>query len=102
MGHQIIKQPNGNYAVWSTIVTDFVVIDATPEEIIQIWIEDESEKIREQVMKTVGKLERGEKPYYQFTMDWKEALKTRDEFHGKKDREFDDQGKIRKTKSGKS
>lgn len=39
MGHQIIKQPDGRYLVWSTIVDDIVVYDADREEIIEWFVE---------------------------------------------------------------
>lgn len=33
MTHRIVKQPNGNYAVWSTVVDDFIFIDGDAEEV---------------------------------------------------------------------
>lgn len=62
MGHQIIKQPNGKFAVWSSGVDDFILIDATPEEIVQDYVEKESERIRKEVADIVTALERGGKP----------------------------------------
>jgi len=35
MGQQIIKKDDGKYAIWSTIVDDFLVDYATKEEIIE-------------------------------------------------------------------
>ncbi len=35
MSHQIIKQPNGLFCVFSTILNDFVLRDATPEKIFE-------------------------------------------------------------------
>lgn len=35
MGHRIIKQPNGKYAVFSTAENNFILTNVTVEEIIQ-------------------------------------------------------------------
>lgn len=40
MGWGVYKQPDGKYAVWSSIVTDFVYYDATREEIRDLWKEE--------------------------------------------------------------
>jgi hypothetical protein len=68
MGQQIIKQPNGKYAVWSSVV------DATVGDIINDRIEESNNKIREDVNRIVKALGRGEKPYHQFTMTFDEAV----------------------------
>jgi hypothetical protein len=34
MPHALIKQPNGKYGVWSTIVSSFVLLDVTLDEAI--------------------------------------------------------------------
>lgn len=36
----IVKQPNGLYAIWSTIVDDFIIYDATAEDAIWESLED--------------------------------------------------------------
>lgn len=59
MGRQIIKQPDGKFCVWSTIVDDFIIVDATPEEIIEIYIEEKSEEIKENVYEVVNLLNQG-------------------------------------------
>lgn len=74
MGQQIIKQPNGLYAVWSTVSDSFIMWDCAPEDIIQDRIEEETQRIREGVLKTCAELAAGKKPYYQFTMSFNEAV----------------------------
>ena len=74
MGQQIIRQPNGLYAVWSTVVDDFVLVNATPAEIIFDRVREATLRISDEVEKTVSQLEAGEKPYFQFTMSWEGAL----------------------------
>lgn len=74
MARQIIKQPSGLYAVWSTNCDDFLMTDATPEEIIDQWTNECRIENRAKVIGTVAKLERGEKPYCQFTLSWEQAV----------------------------
>lgn len=82
MGRQIIKQPDGRYAVWSSVVDSFVMIDASPEEIIDDMLADEKDRIQKQVAEVIAKLAAGKKPYHQFTMTWAEAMATHAEIHG--------------------
>jgi len=74
MGRQIIKQPDGKYCVFSSVVEDFIYWDATPEEIIEMEVAEARETIAQRVTAIIEKLKEGRKPYYQFTMDLKEAL----------------------------
>lgn len=83
MGRQIIKQPNDKYAVWSSIVDDFIIIDATPNEIIKCHIEEAKETIKEQVLSEIEKLRKKEKPNYQFTLSFNDAIELIKENHGK-------------------
>lgn len=34
MGRAVFKQEDGRYAIWSTIVDDYIVVDATRDEIV--------------------------------------------------------------------
>jgi len=38
MGRQVVKQPNGLYAVWSSIIDDFIFEEATEKELRQWWL----------------------------------------------------------------
>ncbi len=81
MSQQIILQPNGRYAVWSTIVGDFVLVDATPADMVDFWTENERQRITRRVNEIISALARGEKPYCQFTMTWQEARERRRDIH---------------------
>ena len=74
MGSQIVKQPNGKYAIWSSIVDDFILVNATPEEIIEDWSDDERKRITNRVQHIVAELEIGKQPYYQFTKTFGECV----------------------------
>ena len=82
MGQQIIKQPDGKYAVWSSNVDYFVFVNASPADIIEYFVEKQREDITATVTKNVAALENGEKPYHQFTMTWDEAIETIRHVHG--------------------
>jgi hypothetical protein len=86
MGRQIVKQPNGKYAVWTTISDGFISVNDTKEELIRDLIEEEIENIKKRIPQDVNRvisaLESNEKPYYQFTKSWEECLKTIREVHG--------------------
>ena len=82
MGQQIILQPNGKFAVWSSVVDDFVLYDAMPAEILDMWVAIYRRDMERTIARTVIQLRAGEKPYYQFTKTWDEALARRRRVHG--------------------
>ena len=85
MSRQIVKQPNGKYLVYSIICDNVILYDATPEEIIECFVDEEKEKIQSSINSIVEKLEKGEKPYYQFTMSFQEVIDSIKLIHGKKE-----------------
>ncbi len=83
MGHQIIRQPNGKYAIWSTVVDNFIVYDATVEEIIAEEQVEMHERIAKSVRDTSARLERGEQQYGDRT--FAERIETIRALHGDND-----------------
>lgn len=83
MGHQIIKQPDGLYAVWSTIIDDFILRDANTETLIEFMTREAITKLVDDVWRVIHALEKGGKPYYQFTKTWETACQRRADVHGK-------------------
>lgn len=75
MPSQIIKQPDGKYAIFSTVVDDFEVTDCTPKELIGYMAKRAARRAREETKETINQIERGEKPYYEYTISWKQAFK---------------------------
>ena len=69
MGHQIVKQPDGKLAIFSDSVNDWIVWDATAEEVVEYYAERAAESARESARRTVGHVMADEprKSYYQFT-----------------------------------
>lgn len=83
MGHQIIKQPNGLFAVFSTIVDNFLVYNKTKEQLKKFYLRMERARINKEIDEIVEKIEKGVSPYYQFSMTFEQAVEEIQENHGK-------------------
>ena len=81
MSRMIIKKDNGLYAIWSSIVDDFIYEDITKEEYIKIRINEERERVTRDLIELFNQIDAGENPYYQFGMTYDEALKRKKEIH---------------------
>lgn len=79
MGRQIIKKKNGLYAVWSTIVDDFIMDDMTDEQVVSIFVEEAKEQMTINVKTIISDLNENKNPYYQFAMTYEEACKYKKE-----------------------
>lgn len=83
MGKQIVKQPNGKYAIWSSVVDDFVCIDCeNAKEIIEDFMEEQQRQVTNTVERIVKALNNGGKPYYQFTKTFDECVEIIKKLHG--------------------
>jgi hypothetical protein len=82
LGRQILKQPDGKLAVFSTVSGAIIIYDASEADIITYFLERDVRDSIAATMKIIDELEAGEKPYYQFTMTWEQALKEHEERHG--------------------
>ena len=87
MKKEIIKQPNGKYCVFSTMYNNIVCYNATPEEIIEWWLEETKEEITERVNSIVDKIEKGEKPYRQSIQTYEEMIQLIFGVHGEEEAE---------------
>ncbi|MEU8642259.1 hypothetical protein AB0C91_10110 [Streptomyces sp. NPDC048674] len=83
MGQQIIQQPDGKLAVFSSITDTFIVADATPEELVEWRAEEAAERARENTRRELDKVLAGNsrRAYFQSTLTWEQAVA--------KDREHD-------------
>ena len=75
MGHQIIQQPDGKLAIFSTGVDSWIVMDATPDEIADYYAERAAADARRSARNTLNRVLAG-KPrevYCQFAMTFDEA-----------------------------
>lgn len=85
MGKQVVLQPDGKLAVWSTIVDAFVMYDATIEDVVEDDLQELRRRLTEQLTEVVEKLKRGEKPYRQFTKTYDECVSEIAERYGDDD-----------------
>ena len=90
MGWQIIKQPNGKYAVWSGITDSFHYFNLTPKQTLGIFLraqkerhDEERQELKNKIPVIIDALDAGSKPYYQFTMSWDDALEMMEANHSK-------------------
>lgn len=82
MGQQIIKQPNGLFALWSTVVDDFVLLDAEPSDLVDHFTERARRMFVTDVERVVKTLNEGGRPYYQFTKSFDDCIARIRELHG--------------------
>ena len=82
MGKQIVIQPNGMLALYSTVVDDFVCFDADEDEIADELIGGMFERERKRVRDIVVDLRGGGKPYHQFTKSFDECVQSIRDIHG--------------------
>lgn len=72
MARQIIKQPNGLYAEYSTIVDAFIMADATAEQIIQNARQEAADRAERQCKEAIERADAG--MTRGFGLTWEEAL----------------------------
>ena len=82
MANQIIKQPNGRYAVWSTIIDDFICMDVDRDELIEMFVEKERRNITERVDRKLGMIADGQPAYRQFTKTFDDCVNIIRDCHG--------------------
>lgn len=75
MGHQIIRQPDGKLAVYSSGTDTWIISDATPGDLEDYYAERAAEDARRSTRKTLEHVLAGDprKVYCQFTMTFDEA-----------------------------
>jgi len=85
MGQQIIRQPDGLYAIFSSVVDSWIVYDATRQDVIDYFAEQAAEDARRSAARILDLVDEDpRKAYYQFTMTFEEA-NTKSVKHGGED-----------------
>lgn len=87
MGWQIIKQPNGLYCIFSSIVDDVIYYNGDRQQIVNAFIQDRTKELVKDCNQLMDELDGKEKAYGQFTMTFEEMLSTIKQVHGKKQSE---------------
>lgn len=78
MAHSLVKQPNGLLAVFSSIVDNFILTDATPEQIVAWCVSEAAEEERKRAEQWV----KGELPGTRIR-DLSDKLPLIQDVHGK-------------------
>jgi hypothetical protein len=84
VGSQIIQQPDGRLALWSSIVDDWVLYDASPEALVEHMVEIAANDARRKAEQMVAAVVEGEpeRIYHQFAMTFEAAQELRARIHG--------------------
>ena len=72
MGTQFILQPNGKWAIWSTISDSFLGIDYDDDNIVAEAVKEVSEKAERETWEYLKKRRTGR--FSQFSVQWEDAL----------------------------
>lgn len=84
MGYQILKQPDGQLAIFSSYTDTFVAMDATPDEVTEWFADlaahDARTSVRRILNHVIADDPRG--AYYQFAVTWDEAARKNEEHGG--------------------
>jgi hypothetical protein len=81
---QIIKQPDGRYAVFSSVTGTLLVWDGAEDEIVEWITERAAERAREGARKTIALVAAGDemKIYGRHGLSWGEALESDQRHNG--------------------
>lgn len=71
--------------MFSSIVDHVIQYNVSPEDIINLMVEEYREEISHKVNSIVKDLEKGNKPYFQFTMSFEDMVTTIQSNHGEKE-----------------
>jgi len=85
MGWQIIKQPDGKFAIWSSIVDNFIFVNCDADEVVAAFVEDATKDLERSVREKLEKVEADKPAYYQFTKTWDEAIEDIRNLHGEEE-----------------
>lgn len=93
MGNQIIKQPDGKFAVLNSNTDTIVLWDATKDEVVDWFFQMELadlERRKQRVAEMVDQIAAGNarEVYHQFAMTWSEALASDREHEGEAWKEY--------------
>lgn len=84
MGYFIVKQPNDLFALFSSIVDDFVIIDATKQDIINQFVEYYRQDTEERINQVIAALNGDKQHAYllNYILSFDAAIQRIIEVHG--------------------
>lgn len=77
MGRQIIKQPDGKFAVWSSVADGILIHGATRAEVEEFFVNEAKRDAMDRVRQVLDLVEAGRErdAYFQFVKPWPEAVR---------------------------
>ena len=75
MGKQIIRQPDGRYSIWSSIVDALVMVDCTRDGVLGYFAAEAARDARNTVQGLLAQIDAGQRAYYQHTLSWEDVRK---------------------------
>ncbi|MFI2213047.1 hypothetical protein [Streptomyces sp. NPDC020141] len=77
MAEQIIQQPDGRFAIFSSVTDTFIFVNGTPDEIVAFRVEEAAERAREQARRELDFVTAGNPRgvYRQFALTWDDAAR---------------------------
>jgi hypothetical protein len=84
MGHQFIQQPNGKWAIWSSVVDDFIWLDCEEWDLFSAEAFDRIESEYHACKRDIERTKDPEAPKRWTQMTWEEALAHRKEVHSRR------------------
>jgi hypothetical protein len=93
VGNQIIKQPDGKFAVLNSNTDTIVLWDATKDEVVDWFVQIELAALEQRKQSIAGMVDQvaadnAREVYHQFAMTWDEALERDREHDGEAWREY--------------
>jgi len=76
MAQQIVKQPSGKYAIYSSVTESIVGLDFTAEELQDHYANGAAQESRARVQVILDKINADVPAYYQFTKKWEDVKHT--------------------------
>lgn len=83
MAWQIIKQPDGKFCVYSTVVDHFVYTDLSESQVTEVYKDEWGRNGVDFAERVIESLANGGQPYSQFTQSFDEAVAWIKKLHGK-------------------
>lgn len=76
MGYQIIRQPDGRYALFCNITDTIARWNATEDDVVAWFVDEAAEKARHWTRFLLGHIAAGqpERAYHQYALSWDDVL----------------------------